>query len=41
MLVSMDIVKEELAKLNLIKEFVEFLMNQPFIKSSIPDVVTS
>jgi len=41
MLVSMDIVKEELAKLNSIKEFIEFLMNRPLIHSSVPDVVTS
>jgi len=31
MLVSMDIVKEELAKLNSIKQFIEFLMNQLLI----------
>jgi len=41
MLVSMDIVKEQLSKLNSIKEFIEFLMNQPLIYSSVPDVVTS
>lgn len=41
MLFSMDIVKEELAKLKSIKKFLEFLMNQPLIYSNVPDIVTS
>lgn len=41
MLVSMTTIKEELAKLNSIKEFLEFLIKQPLLTSSVPEVATA
>ncbi|XP_025194216.1 uncharacterized protein LOC112593852 [Melanaphis sacchari] len=41
MLVSMTTIKEELAMLNSIKEFLEFLIKQPLLNSSVPEVATA
>jgi hypothetical protein len=41
MLVLMTTIKEELAKLNSIKEFLKFLIKQPLLTSSVLEVATA